>query len=473
MIDSIINWLNMFDDFLYYPVLIIVLAAAGVYFSLRSRFAQIRLCSDAVRILSEHPAGLGGVSPIDALMVSTASIVGTGNIIGVSTAICLGGPGAVFWMWVMAILGGASSLIESTLAQIFKQKDPETERSYGGPAYYIEAVIHSKPLAVMFSVFLIATYGFGFNALASYNLQSTFAVYDFYNPKVTPLIIGAVIALLVGWCLLGGAMRIVNIAGFLVPLMITMYIATSLMIILMHINKLPEVLRMIFSDAFNFRAIGSGIAGSCLVYGIKRGLYSNEAGVGAAPNAAAYANTQHPVKQGIIQMLSVYIDTILICTATAFLCLISGVPSSPQSAGAQYVQASMMAVFGEFGPVFITAIMVLFAFTTLLGNLFYVDNALVYLNGKRMPSKKFMMVFRVVCALVILAGAALPMSMVWAVADITMAGMTLLNIPVLMIGGGIVFRAIKDYEKQRRAGVDPVFRASEIGLDPERLSYWQ
>ncbi|MBQ3447501.1 MAG: alanine:cation symporter family protein, partial [Synergistaceae bacterium] len=281
------------------------------------------------------------------------------------------------------------------------------------------------------------------------------------------------IALLVGWCLLGGAMRIVNIAGFLVPLMITMYIATSLMIILMHINKLPEVLRMIFSDAFNFRAIGSGIAGSCLVYGIKRGLYSNEAGVGAAPNAAAYANTQHPVKQGIIQMLSVYIDTILICTATAFLCLISGVPSSPQSAGAQYVQASMMAVFGEFGPVFITAIMVLFAFTTLLGNLFYVDNALVYLNGKRMPSKKFMMVFRVVCALVILAGAALPMSMVWAVADITMAGMTLLNIPVLMIGGGIVFRAIKDYEKQRRAGVDPVFRASEIGLDPERLSYWQ
>ena len=473
MIDSIINWLNMFDDFLYHPILIIILAAAGVYFSLRSRFAQIRLCSDSVRILSERPAGLGGVSPIDALMVSTASIVGTGNIIGVSTAICLGGPGAVFWMWVMAILGGASSLIESTLAQIFKQRDPETDRSYGGPAYYIEAVVHSKPLAVMFSVFLIATYGFGFNALASYNLQSTFAAYDFYDPKITPLIIGAAIALIVGWCLLGGAMRIVHIATFLVPLMITMYIATSLMIIIMHINQLPDVLAMIFRDAFDFRAMGSGIAGSCLVYGIKRGLYSNEAGVGAAPNAAAYANTQHPVKQGVIQMLSVYIDTIFICTATAFMCLLSGVPSSPESAGAEYVQDSMMALFGEFGPIFITVIMVLFAFTTLIGNLFYVDYALVYLNEKRMPGKKFMMFFRVVCTLVILAGAVLPMSMVWAVADITMAGMTLLNIPVLMIGGGIVFRAIKDYEKQRREGVDPVFHASSIGLDPERLSYWQ
>ena len=471
--DSIISLLNQIDDLLYYPVLIIVLTVAGVYFSVRSRFAQIRLCSDALRIIFKRPERINGVSPLDALMVSTASIVGTGNIIGVSTAICLGGPGAVFWMWILALLGGASSLVESTLAQIFKQKDIHSRRSYGGPAYYIEAVIHSKFVAVVFSVLLIATYGFGFNLLASYNLQSTFEVYEFYDPETTPMIIGGVTALAVLWCLVGGSDRIANILGFIVPFMIAMYLITSFMIILMHVDKLPGVLRMIFSDAFNFRAIGSGIAGSCLVYGIKRGLYSNEAGVGAAPNAAAYAHTSHPVKQGLIQMLSVYIDTILICSATAFMCLISDVPITHEAAGAQYVQASMTAVFGGFGSFFITVVMVMFAVTTLIGNLFYVDNALAYLNGKKLPGRVFMLCFNIVCALVILAGAVTPMAAAWAIADITMAGMAVINIPVLVLAGGIVFRAIKDYEKQRREGKDPVFLASSIGLDPEKVDFWK
>ncbi|MBQ9574976.1 MAG: alanine:cation symporter family protein, partial [Synergistaceae bacterium] len=217
----------------------------------------------------------------------------------------------------------------------------------------------------------------------------------------------------------------------------------------------------------------SGIAGSCLVYGIKRGLYSNEAGVGSAPNAAAYAETSHPIKQGLIQMLSVYIDTILICSATAFMCLMSGVPATHEAAGAQYVQESVRTVLGETGPVFITVIMTLFAFTTLLGNLFYVDNALAYINGKRMPGEKFMRCFRIVCAVVILIGAVLPMSTAWAIADITMAGMTLINIPCIMVGGGIVFKALSDYERQRRGGNNPVFKASAIGLDPSKLDYWK
>ena len=304
-----INFLDAFDGWLYYPVLVVLLTVAGVYFSLHSRFAQIRLCFDAVRIMGERPAGKDSISSFGALMVSTASRVGTGNIIGVSTAICLGGPGAVFWMWVLAILGGASALVESTLAQIYKHKNPKTGHSYGGPAYYIEAVIHSKFLAVLFSVCLIATYAFGFNALASYNLQSTFSVYSFYNPEVTPLIIGFVIALMVAWCLFGGASRIVHVTGLLVPVMGVVYVLASIAIIVINIGALPKVLSMIFEDAFNFKAIGSGIAGSCLMYGIKRGLYSNEAGVGSAPNAAASAETSHPVKQGLIQMLSVYIDT--------------------------------------------------------------------------------------------------------------------------------------------------------------------
>lgn len=466
-------FLDDLDSFLYYPVLIVVLTLAGLYFSFRSKFAQVRLLFEAVKIISEHPGKKNSISSFGALMVSTASRVGTGNIIGVSTAICLGGPGAVFWMWVLAVLGGASALAESTLAQVFKHRHARTGGSYGGPAYYIEGVIHSRAVAVIFSIFLIATYAFGFNALASYNLQSTFSVYSFYNPDLTPLIIGTVIALITCWCLFGGSGRIVRVTMFLVPIMGIVYVLMSIIVIIMKIDMLPHVLNMIFSDAFNFRAIGSGIAGSCLVYGIKRGLYSNEAGVGSAPNAAAYAETSHPVKQGLIQILSVYIDTILICSATAFMCLMSGIPITHEAAGAQYVQESVRAVLGEIGPVFITVIMVLFAFTTLLGNLFYVDNALIYVNKKRVPGNKFMNFFRVLCSLVILIGAILPMSTAWAVADITMAGMTLINIPCIMAGGSIVFKALSDYEKQRRSGINPEFHASSIGLDPEKLDYWK
>ncbi len=452
-------------------MLIIVLTAGGLYFSFRTKFAQVRLPLEALRIMLEPPASKHAVSSFGALMVSTASRVGTGNIIGVSTAICLGGPGAVFWMWVLAIIGGASALAESTLAQIFKRKDLESGKCYGGPAYYIEAVLHSKALAVIFSVFLIATYAFGFNALASYNLQSTFSVYSFYNPQSTPLIIGVVLALLTAWCLFGGAGRIVKVTGLLVPVMGIIYVSTALILMVMKINTLPAVLKLIMSDAFNFKAIGSGIAGSCLMYGIKRGLYSNEAGVGSAPNAAASAETSHPVKQGLIQMLSVYIDTILICSATAFMCLMSGVPATADVAGAQYVQAALSADFGAFGPLFITFTMVLFAFTTLLGNLFYVDNALAYINGKKMPGKKFMSCFRIVCALVILVGAVMPMSAAWAVADIFMGGMALINIPCIMIAGRYVFRALEDFESQSLAGKNPVFRASSVGLDS--LECWK
>lgn len=470
---NFLDFLNAVDDFLYYPVLIVVLIFAGIYFSFRSKFAQVRLAIDSVKLISERPGSRNAISSFGALMVSTASRVGTGNIIGVSTAICLGGPGAVFWMWVLAVLGGASALAESTLAQIFKRRNPKTGHSYGGPAFYIEAIIHSKATAVIFSVFLIATYAFGFNALCSYNLQSTFSVYQFYDAATTPLIIGGIAAAMTAWCLFGGAKRVVGVTMFLVPVMGVVYVLAAFGIMILKIDMLPAVLKMIFADAFNFQAIGSGIAGSCLVYGIKRGLYSNEAGVGSAPNAAASAETTHPVKQGLIQMLSVYIDTIMICSATAFMCLMSGTPITREAAGAQYVQDSLRSILGDTGPVFITVIMVLFAFTTLLGNLFYVDNALAYINHKKMPGKNFINGFRIVCALVILVGAVMPMSTVWALADITMGGMALINVPCIMAGSGIVLRALADYERQRREHGNPVFKASSIGLDPEKLDYWK
>ena len=468
---AILDFLNALDSVMYYPILIIVMAVAGCYFTILTRGVQIRLFKESCRLVME-PSGKGQVSSFQALMVSTASRVGTGNIIGVSTAICLGGPGACFWMWLMCIIGAASAFMESTLAQIYKQKDKEGA-CYGGPAYYIEKALHAPWLAALFAVFLIATYAVGFNLLCSYNLQSTFRVYGFYNAKSTPVIIGAILAVLVGYCLLGGGKRIVKLTSLIVPVMGVSYVIISLIVILVNIKNVPAMFAQIFRDAFDFKAIFGGVAGSCMVYGIKRGLYSNEAGVGSAPNASASASVTHPVKQGLVQTLSVYMDTLLLCTATALMCLSSGVPHTEEVSGAPYVQNAISTVFGRIGPTFITAAMILFAFTTLLGNLYYVDNALIYLNGKKEPSVRFRVIFKCICVAVIFMGAMIPMDAAWAMADITMGGMTLINLPACMLLGKVAIDALRDYEKQKAAGKNPTFRAADIGLDSKELSYWK
>ena len=472
MLNSFFDFLNKIDDVMYYPVLIIVLAAAGLYFSFRTRFAQIRLFGDACKLIMEKPAGEQKVSSFQALIVSTASRVGTGNIVGVSTAICIGGPGACFWMWLMCIIGASSAFIESTLAQIYKQKDKEGN-CYGGPAYYIEHALHLPIISVLFCIFLIATYAFGFNLLCSYNLQSAFEVYSFYKAGTTPLIIGLILAVTVGYCLLGGGKRIISMTEKVVPVMGVLYVLISLIVIFANITNIPHMFGLIFADAFNFRSIFGGLSGSCLVYGIKRGLYSNEAGVGSAPNASASADVTHPAKQGLVQTVSVYIDTILLCTATAFMCLSSGTPYNESVSGSMYVQNAISTVFGHIGPVFITAAMVLFAFTTLIGNLYYVTNALTYLNKKRVPSKKFMLGFHLVCVLVIFCGALIPMNFAWTTADITMGCMTLINIPCCLVLSKTAIRTLQDYEKQKKSGQNPVFHAKDIGLNPDDLSFWE
>ena len=368
--------LDKIDSIMYYPILIIVMAIAGIYFTVLTKGVQIRLFPESIRLLKEPPEDKKNVSSLQAMLVSTASRVGTGNIVGVSTAICMGGPGACFWMWVMCIIGASSAFIESTLAQIYKRKNNDGE-CYGGPAYYIERALHAPILAGVFCVFLIATYAVGFNLLCSYNLQSTFAAYSFYNEKITPIIIGGILAVLTGYCLLGGGKRIVKLTSVIVPVMGVAYVLISLIVIFCNITSIPHMFKIIFEDAFDFKAIFGGMAGSCMIYGIKRGLYSNEAGVGSAPNASASAKVSHPAKQGLVQTLSVYIDTILLCTATALMCLSSGVERSEAVSGAPYVQNAIASVFGKIGPTFITVAMILFAFTTLLGNLYYVDNALI------------------------------------------------------------------------------------------------
>ena len=349
----------------------------------------------------------------------------------------------------MCIIGASSAFIESTLAQIFKQRD-EKGHYFGGPAYYIEKALRLPVVAGVFCVFLIATYAFGFNLLCSYNLQSSFQTYSFYDATWTPVIVGAVLAVAVGFCVMGGGSRIVKLTEKVVPVMGIAYVLVSLIIIFAHVGNIPETFRMIFEDAFNFRAIFGGLSGSCLILGVKRGLYSNEAGVGSAPNASAAADVTHPVKQGLVQTISVYIDTMLLCTATALMCLSSGVARTEKVSGAPYVQNAVSTIFGDFGPIFITLAMVLFAFTTLIGNLYYVDNALAYLNHKKKPSKRFMTVFYIFCVAIIFVGALVPMNFAWTMADITMGGMTLINIPCCVILSGIAIKALKDFEQQKK-----------------------
>lgn len=463
MLEKIIAFIS---EALYSYLLIIILIAGGIYFTIRTRCVQFRLLRAQINAVKEKPTE-NGVSSFQALMVSTASRVGTGNIIGVSTALCMGGFGSVFWMWVIAILGSASAFIESTLAQIYKKRG--SDGSYGGPAYYIEAALKNRPLALVFSVFLILTYGFGFNMLASYNLQSTFSAYSFYSAKYSPWIIGLILAVLVAYCLIGGGKRIVNITTFLVPFMGVAYILVAVLISLLNIDAIPQIFVRIFREAFDIKAIFGGFGGSCVMYGIKRGLFSNEAGVGSAPNASASAEVAHPAKQGLVQVLSVFIDTLLVCTATAFMCMCSGVEPTKELSGAPYIQAALTKTLGAFGPIFITVAMVLFAFTTLLGNLYYVEKCLIYIL-KRQPSKKEMLIFRITASVIIFIGAGLSADLLWNIADITMGGMTIINMPVIIILGGYAIKALENYEKRPNT-IKHKFKAKSIGIN-EKLDYW-
>lgn len=466
MIETIISTAN---DALYSWLLIIVLVAGGLYFSLRTKFVQFRLLGEQFRAVTEKPGEKGGVSSFQALMVSTASRVGTGNIIGVSTAICLGGYGSVFWMWVIALVGAASAFVESTLAQIYKKKGPDGY--YGGPAHYIEALTKRRWLSVTFTVLLILTYGVGFNMLASYNLQSTFSGYSFYNASWMPWLIGGILALMVGFCLFGGGKRLVKATTWMVPIMGVAYILMAIVISLLNVKSLPSIFARIFTDAFDFKAIFGGFSGSCVMYGIKRGLFSNEAGVGSAPNASASADVSHPAKQGLVQVLSVFIDTLLVCSATAFMCLASGVEPSAAFEGAVYVQAAMKTALGAFGPIFITLAMILFAFTTLLGNLFYVDKSFHYLMG-RQPGKGFLYTYYIIACGVILLGAGLNAGLLWNIADLTMGAMTLINMPVILLMSKYAVRCLNDYTRQRKEGKEPKFRAKDIDL-PHKVDCWE
>lgn len=447
----------------------LILLLGGLILTFRSKFVQIRLFKEAFRVIKEKPRSKNGISSFGALMVSTASRVGTGNIIGVAAAICAGGPGAVFWMWVTASVGGASAFVETVLAQIYKKKNKDGS-SYGGPAFYMQDALKQRWLGVIFSVIIILTYAVGYNMLASYNLQSTFAAFDFYGNS-TPAIIGIILAVLFGIIVIGGAKRLVKVTGVMVPIMGIIYVGVALVVLVINFRFIGPMFAMIFESAFDFKAIFGGFAGSCIMYGIKRGLYSNEAGMGSAPNAAATADVSHPVKQGLVQMLSVFIDTLVICTATAFMCLSSGIGFDASMEGATYVQNALGATLGGFGPIFIAVAMTLFAFTTLIGNYSYCEGCLRFIL-KREPGKAGLLVFRCIAAVLVFVGAVATANTVWNTADLLQGLMVLINIPVILILMKPAMACLNDYCKQKKAGKDPVFVASEIGIK-EELDFWK
>ena len=462
MINAIDNVVNAISGFLYKPFIVpLILVLAGLYFTIRLGGIQIKLFGESIRVVSEKPVNLGSTSSFGALMVSTASRVGTGNIMGVSTALCIGGPGALFWMWVTAILGGASAFVESTLAQIYKKKDSDGS-SYGGPSYYMQDALGQRWLGVIFAIVLILTYVVGYNMLAAYNTQDTFSSFSFYGQS-TPVAVGAVLAVLFAICVLGGGKRLTKVTEVLVPLMGILFTLVSLIVVIMHIGDIGKVFGMIFRNAFDFKSIFGGFAGSCIMWGIKRGLYSNEAGMGSAPNAAAAADVSHPAKQGLVQMLSVFIDTLLICSATAFMCLFSGVEPSADLAGAAYVQACVKSALGGFGPIFMVVAVCLFAFTTLLGNYYYTEGCLRFIMKKE-PSKTFMLIFRLCATALVFIGAVISAGLAWDTADLLQATMVIINVPVIIILFKPALNCLKDYEKQRKEGKNPMYHAEANGV---------
>lgn len=456
--------LTKINDVMYTYILVILLVGVGIYFTIRTRGVQFRLLGDGIKSMMKKTEktenGEKKVSSFQALMISTASRVGTGNIAGIATAIAAGGPGAVLWMWLMALIGGASAFIESTLAQIYKIKEGGQYR--GGPSYYMERALGKRWMGILFSILLIICFAYGFNGLQSYNMSSALEYYIAdYSNTIWPMVLGTVLAVATGLVIWGGAHRIGFISSVIVPVMAIIYILLGLVTMVLNIKELPEMFAIIFENAFDVKAIMGGFAGSAVVIGIKRGLFSNEAGMGSAPNASASADVDHPVKQGLVQIISVFIDTILICSSTAIMLLVSGVEGKSGTLdGIPYVQAAISSNVGEWGIHFITFSIFAFAFSSLIGNYFYAESNILFIKN----SKVLLNIFRVTCVVAIFLGAQADFSLVWNLADITMGLMAIVNIIAIFLLGKIAIKCLKNYEKQKKAGENPVFYEDEIGL---------
>lgn len=459
--------LTTLNNFLYGYILIFLLLAAGLYFSWQTGFVQFRLLRQAWQNITIPRQNGQGISSFQALMLSTASRVGTGNIAGVATAIASGGPGAVFWMWVTALLGSASAFVESTLAQIYKV--PDNDQFRGGPAYYIQYALGKRWLGIIFACLLIACFSYGFNGLQAYNAVSVFQYYfgGQFPSRTFPLCFGLLLAFLTALAIFGGTKRISVITSAIVPIMAFGYLLLGLWIILTNLSQVPTTIAQIFTAAFNLQAIFGGFSGSAIAYGIKRGLFSNEAGMGSAPNAAATASVAHPVQQGLVQIISVFIDTLLICTTTALMLLLSDVQSNQQLNGMPFVQQVVFQQTGIWGIHFITFSVVLFSFSSIIGNYYYAQSNIQFITGHKLP----LFLLRCTAIATVLLGALSSFDFVWNLADVLMGLLALINILVIFRLGPIALAALTDYLQQISQKKPPAFLAENIHLN--NTIYWK
>lgn len=448
-----ILWTN---DILWTYIIITVLLSIGIYFTIKTKFVQIRYIKEMFRLLGDGVGQSGkskhGVSSFQAFCISTASRVGVGNIAGVAIAISYGGPGAVFWMWLIALLGSASAFVESTLAQIYKIKDKGGFR--GGPAYYMEKALGKRWMGILFSILITISYGLVFNSVQSNTISQAFESNFGLDNWITGLILAGIATIII----FGGVKRIAKVTEMIVPLMALGYVILTAYIILTNLSVIPDVIALIFKNAFGLdEAVGGGI-GAAISMGIKRGLFSNEAGMGSSPNAAAAADVTHPVKQGLIQTLGVFTDTLLICSCTAFIILVSGVYTNSSLEGIEMTQMALSQQVGPWVSIILTLAIFLFAFSSIVGNYYYGETNIEFIRS----SKMWLFIYRLAVIGMVIFGASAELKLVWNMADLFMGLMALVNLTAIWLLGHIAFAALKDYTKQRKQGKNPQFYSDTI-----------
>ncbi|MGL4953759.1 MAG: alanine/glycine:cation symporter family protein, partial [Culicoidibacterales bacterium] len=468
MVEPLNQLIISMNDFMWANILIAVLLGVGIYFTVRTNFVQVRYFKEMLRLLSDRGAKekkAKDISSFQAFCISTASRVGTGNIVGVTIAIVMGGPGAVFWMWLVAFIGGASAFIESTLAQLYKEK--AADGTYvGGPAYYMEKGLKSRWMGISFAILITISFGLVFNAVQAntiaMSLNTTFAL----DRGVVALIVSA----LTGVVIFGGIKRIAKVSEVLLPIMAGAYLLLAGFIVITNLDAIPVVLSLIFKNAFGLEQIVGGTLGGVISLGVKRGLFSNEAGMGSAPNIAATAKVSHPVKQGLMQALGVFTDTLLICTATAFMVLlpVGGVIDAGSAEGIVIVTTILVNELGSWAGVFLSVCTTFFAFSSIVGLYYYGETNIEFISKKKM----YLPIYRFAVVGMVFFGAVAELAVVWNLADLFMGFMTLLNLVAVVLLGKHALKLLKDYDDQKKAGiVDPIFTIANVtGI--ENVTEW-
>lgn len=465
--EAFTSGLNLVNDILWSYILIVILIGCAIWFTIKSKFVQFRMMKEMISVLGDSANKQKGrehhISSFQAFMVSLASRIGTGNLAGVATAITIGGPGAVFWMWIVALLGSSSAFIESTLAQLYKVHGKDS--FVGGPAYYMKKGLKQPWMGILFAILIIFTFSFAFNSVQSNTICAAFEqAFQVDNHTMGIILTGLSLAIF-----FGGIQRIAKVSSIIVPVMAAGYIILAIAIIALNIHHIPDVLRTIVTHAFGWeQAIGGGI-GVAIMQGVKRGLFSNEAGMGSAPNVAATADVSHPVKQGLIQALGVFTDTLIICSCTAFIILFSGVPLSGEANGVQLTQLALDSQIGSWGSIYVAIAILFFAYSSIIGNYYYGEANIRYITN----NKKVMVLFRLLSGGMVLFGSLASLDLAWSLADVCMGLMTICNLIAITLLGKYAFRLLEDYRMQKRKGIkNPVFTKDKMKDIEKDIECW-